>query len=127
MRLSKLLLVTALASALSACGNSTAPRSPLAGRWVAILSSESEMSLELSVADTTVTGTGQLTGSGSVPVPLTVSGRVASADVRLSINTPLVNIRFEGALSGSTLAGAFSSAGYINYHVIFTKCGGTCP
>lgn len=120
----RLFLATALAATLSACGSSTAPPSSLAGQWVATLSGVSEISLQLTVADTTVTGTGALRSvadSSSAPEPLTVSGRFIPPDVWFTIHRPISEVSFSGVLSGATLAGTMSPYPYINYPVVFTK------
>ncbi len=123
MRSLRFALALVLAASIGSCDGSTAPGSPLDGRWVAILGGTTELSLLLTATDTIVTGTGVLRSldSSYLDTSLTVSGRLFTPNVRFTIHRSASFIDFAGVVSGGTLAGTMVSYTTMNRPVFFYR------
>ena len=92
-RLAPPLLAALLAAGLGACSDSTGPRAPLEGRWLAVgvpavVPTDATIELTLDQEGDAVTGTGSMTYPSAFASAVTVQGTVSGSVLMLTLTSP---------------------------------------
>lgn len=120
----RLLLLAALGSIALGCSKGTEPTPEITvnGSWSGTVSSGETISMVLSQTGTSVTGTGQLVGTGG-SFALTVAGTYVKPAVALTLSaTGFSSINFaSSAVSQTAMPGTLNGSGYSNDALTLTR------